>query len=72
MKQLTEKEWDHILSEETYNEIVNGNPNKNINKTAYSYIYYKQNEALREAWNNFKAKDDKKLMKEFDVFKREK
>ena len=71
LKQLTEKEWDHILSEETYNEIVNENPNKNVNKTAYSYIYFKQNEALREAWNNFKAKDDKKLMKEFDRFKRE-
>ena len=71
LKQLTEKEWDNILSEKTYNEIVEGNPNKNTNKIAYSYIYFKQGEALREAWNNFKAKDDKKLVKEFEHFKRE-
>lgn len=71
LKELTDKKWGNILSEETYNEIVNGNPNKNINKTAYSYIYKKQGEALLEAWNNFKSKASKKAMKEFEVFKRE-
>lgn len=71
LKQLTTKEWDNILSENTYNEIVSGNPKKDENKTAYSYIYAKQNEALLEAWNNFKTKNDKKLMKEFESFKRE-
>lgn len=71
LKQLTAKEWDNILSENTYNEIVSGNPKKDENKTAYSYIYAKQNEALLEAWNNFKTKNDKKLMKEFESFKRE-
>lgn len=71
LKELTDKKWGNILSEETYNEVVNGNPNKNINKTAYSYIYKKQGEALLEAWNNFKSKASKKEMKEFEVFKRE-
>lgn len=71
LKQLTTKEWDNILSENTYNEIVSGNPKKDENKTAYSYIYAKQNEALLEAWNNFKTKNDKKLIKEFESFKRE-
>ena len=71
LKELTDKKWGNILSEETYNEIVNGNPNKDINKTAYSYIYKKQGEALLEAWNNFKSKASKKAMKEFEVFKRE-
>ena len=71
LKQLTGKEWHNILSEKTYENIVSENPNKDTNKTAYSYIYKKQDEALREAWENFKAKNDKKLMKEFSIYKRE-
>lgn len=70
LKELTDKKWGKILSEQTYNEIVNGNPNKDVNKTAYSYIYKKQDEALLEAWNNFKNSACKKMMKEFEVFKR--
>ena len=71
LKQLTTKAWNKILSEETYNRIVNENPNIDTNKTAYSYIYKKQNEALQEAWNNFKANPVKKLEKEFKQFKSE-
>lgn len=71
LKQLTTKAWNKILSEETYNQIVNENPNKDTNKTAYSYIYKRQNEALQEAWNNFKANPVKKLEKEFKQFKSE-
>lgn len=71
LKELTTKAWKNILSEETYNDIVNNNPNKDTNKTAYSYIYKRQNEALQEAFDNFKANPDKKLQKEFDHFKRE-
>lgn len=71
LKQLTGKEWGSVLSMETYNDIVANNPNKNSNKTAYSYIYKKQDEALREAWINFKSNNDKKLMKEFVSYKRE-
>ena len=71
LKELTTKAWGNILSENTYNEIVNDNPNKNVNKTAYSYIYKRQNEALQEAWNNFKANPVKKLEKEFETFKHE-
>lgn len=71
LKELTQKAWGNILSETTYFEIVSSNPNKDTNKTAYSYVYKKYNEALREAWNNFKAKPIKKLEKEFEVFKRD-
>ena len=71
LKQLTEKEWHYLLSVDTYNEIVNNNPNKDTNKTAYSYIYKKQQEALAEVWKNFKELNDKKLNKEFETFKRE-
>ena len=71
LKELTQKGWGNILSETTYFEIVSNNPNKDTNKTAYSYVYKKYNEALREAWDNFKAKPIKKLEKEFEVFKRD-
>lgn len=71
LKELTQKAWGNILSETTYFEIVSNNPNKDTNKTAYSYVYKKYNEALREAWDNFKAKPIKKLEKEFEVFKRD-
>ena len=71
LKQLTTKAWGSILSEKTYNDIVDENPNKSTNKTAYSYIYKKQDEALTEAWQNFKENAAKKLQKEFEVYKRE-
>ncbi len=68
---LTTKEWGNLLSEDTYNEIVENNPNKNTNKTAYSYIYRQQNIALVEVWNNYKANHSKKMEKEFEKFKKE-
>ena len=69
LKQLTTPEWNKILSTETYKEIVEGNPNKDTNKTAYSYIYKRQNEALEEAWTNFKANGSEALKKEFESYK---
>ena len=54
LEQLTKDEWCNILSSETYHRITENNPNKNTNKTAYSYIFNAQEEALKEAWNNFK------------------
>lgn len=71
LKQLTTNEWNNILSNETYSEIVNNNPNKSLNRTAYSYIYKKQTEALDEAWNNFKSQASATLRKEFESYKLE-
>lgn len=71
LEQLTKKEWGNILSEATYQKICNENPNKDINKTAYSYIFKAQEEALQEAYMNFKQWNDKKLNKEFEKFKQE-
>ena len=71
LKALTTKKWENFLSLDTYNEIVANNPNKNINKTAYSYIYRQQNIALTEVWNNYKNKHSKKIEKEFEKFKKE-
>ncbi len=69
LKQLTTEEWNNILSIDTYNDIVNNNPNKDQNKTAYSYIYKHQSEALDEAWSNFKEKGSESLKKEFESYK---
>lgn len=71
LEQLTTKEWGNILSEQTYKKICDENPNKDINKTAYSYIVKAQEEALQEAYVNFKQWNDKKLNKEFEKFKSE-
>lgn len=69
LKQLTIKEWGEILSIETFKKIVRENPRQNQARTAYSYICNAQNEALKEAWNNFKNKN--LLKKEFEKFKKE-
>ncbi|MCQ2754097.1 MAG: 4-alpha-glucanotransferase [bacterium] len=69
LKQLTEKSWGKILSTETFNRIVEENPNQNAGRTSYSYISHYQIEALKEAWNNFK--NTKLLKKEFENFKKE-
>ena len=69
LKQLTTKEWFKLLSEETFNKVVENNPKQNKGKTAYSYIVKAQNEALKEVWTNFK--NQKKLQKEFEKFKKE-
>lgn len=67
LKQLTNKEWENILSEETYKKVVENNPKQNSGRTVYSYIYNAQNDALKEAWKNFKSQ--KKFKKEFEKFK---
>ncbi len=71
LKELTTSKWGKILSNTTFEEIVQNNPNKNSNKTSYSYVYKKYEEALQEAWENFKSNADKKSEKEFEIFKRE-
>lgn len=69
LKKLTQKEWDNILSEETFERVVANNPKQNSGRTAYSYIYRAQIEALKDAWINFKS--TKLLKKEFAKFKKE-
>jgi len=76
LKQLTDKKWDSILSEETFNKVVENNPKQNTGRTCYSYIFKAQTEALKEAWENFKQKEHggvfgSHLRKEFEHFKKE-
>lgn len=69
LKELTTKKWGNILSDESFKEIVENNPNKGKNKTSYSYITNRQEEALSEAYDNFIKLNDKKLNKEFESYK---
>lgn len=75
LKQLTEKKWENILSEETFKRVVENNPKQNQGRTSYSYIQVAQIEALKEAWNNFKNLNNglfgSSLKKDFDKFKKE-
>jgi len=72
--QLTQENYCTLLSEETFVQIVENNPNKGKGKTAYSYIYEKQMLALKEAYNTFLRKLENKdskvvsLNKEFEKF----
>ena len=69
LKQLTTNKWNNILSEETFNRVVSNNPKQNTGYTSYSYAHKAQNEALMEAWINFKP--TKFMKKEFEKFKKE-
>ncbi len=71
LKQLTTPKWFNLLSKETFNEIVENNPNKDTNKTSYSYITNKQAQALSEVYDNFLKLNDKTLNKEFESYKLE-
>lgn len=71
LKQLTLDECGNLLSTETFNNIVQNNPNQNQGKTSYSYIYKAQHEALKEVWENFKKSDMQNLKEEFEHYKRE-
>ena len=69
LKDLTTDKWDKILPQETYNDIVNNNPQKGTNRTAYEYIIRRQEEALSQAYDNFTKKNNKILNKEFELYK---
>ncbi len=69
LEELTTDEWKNILSEQTFKNVIDNNPSKNTGKTAYSYIFDAQNEALKEAWENFKKIQPKHLVEEFEKYK---
>ena len=69
LKELTTGRWSKVLSEATFNDIINNNPQKDRNKTAYSYAYNKYADALDEAYRNFARRGEAGLKKEFMDFK---
>ncbi|MDD3594580.1 MAG: 4-alpha-glucanotransferase [Candidatus Gastranaerophilales bacterium] len=72
--ELTQDNYANLLSSETFNSIVENNPNKGVNKVAYSYIFTNQMTALKEAFSSFNLKLVKKdkqavaMKKELDKF----
>ncbi len=71
LEQLTTDEWFNILSLETYDRITENNPNKNTNRTAYSYIFFEQEKALKEAYANFLKAKCPELKAKFEQYKKE-
>ncbi len=69
LKELTTDAWSNILPEDKFNEIVKNNPNKNDNKTAYSYAFNQYADALNHAYRNFLQKGSNSLKKEFEEYK---
>lgn len=69
LKDLTTDAWNKILSVSTYNRVVSENSRKNTSKTNYSYIYRAQENALKEAYENFLKNAPKTLQNEFEEFK---
>ncbi len=69
LEQLVSDDWCNLLSYETYQNVVNNNPNKDKAKTAYSYIFKAQKDALREAFENYKIKQPKAMVTGFSEFK---
>lgn len=69
LEELTTSKWAKILSKTTFEDIVANNPNKGKSKAAYSYIFNKNQEALREAFENFKTADLPEIKAQFEKFK---
>lgn len=69
LKELTTDAWNKILSLGTFNSIVDENPQKSNNRTAYSYVYSKYADALDEAYRHFLVRGSSQLKKEFEEFK---
>jgi 4-alpha-glucanotransferase len=53
---VSDPQWCGILSQETFDTIVQNHPNPNTNRTAYGYLYPAQEQALKEAFQTFQAK----------------
>ena len=71
LKELTTDKWYNILPPDVFNSIVSENPNKDINRTSYSYILKRQQEALNIAYENFISLGNDMLNKEFELYKLE-
>ena len=71
LKELTTEKWGNILPIAVYDNIVADNPNKDTNRTSYTYIIKRQEEALNIAYDNFIDWNNEKLNKEFELYKLE-
>lgn len=71
LKELTTGEWEHLLSEETLNNIVENNPTKGTNRASYVYAIQRCDAAMKEVRENFDKKASWGLKRKFDKFKKE-
>ena len=71
LKELTTKKWGHLLSEETFKKIVEGNPNKAVSKAAYKYACDVYENAFDEIYNNYKKHASLGFKFRFSKFKKE-
>ncbi len=71
LKELTTKDWGNLLSEKTYQAIVENNPSKGTNRASYAYACEKFEVALKEVYQNFKKNSSSKFQKPFEKFKKE-
>ncbi len=71
LESMTKEKWYNLLSQETFNKIVNENPKKGTNRAAYEYATNTYKIAENEIYTNFKKSKIKSLEKEFKKFKKE-
>jgi len=71
LKSLTEPEWERLLSDKTYNDIVKNNPNRGTNRADHQYAIKSYNKAFEEVWKNFNDYGSQKMKAEFEQFKKE-
>ncbi len=71
LKDLTTKEFDNLLSVETFEKIVNGNDTKDEFRANYEYAYGAYEVAFEEIWTNYKKNFFSKFKLPFEMFKKE-
>ena len=71
LQALTTGEWEHLLSEETLNNIVENNPSKGTNRASYVYAIERVEAAMDEIYKKFIKKASSNLKKKFDKFKKD-
>lgn len=75
LEQYTTEKYGKLLSRETFDSIVEKNPNKGLSRTNFDYVHSQYNKAYSEIWENFKAKKEANspeiasLSAEFEDFK---
>lgn len=71
LEELTEEKWDKILSKETFEKVIQNNPNRGLDKAAYAYAHNEMDIVSKEFYKNFKKHARKELKKEFENFTKE-
>ncbi len=71
LKALTQKKWEKLLSDETFEKIVANNPNTDHARASYQYSCQMYDMAFDEIYENFKKRGSWLLKRKFSNFKKE-